>query len=104
MVTPSRKPGRRKTDLSDETPVQILKKAKPLIRTDFGGADPLEVIRKRMAARGVVAGPKSCAAIKELLEEQAESDRKRIFPRIDAAIERLELLAGAGGDTPEEMS
>ena len=43
-----------------------------------------------MKEHGVDAGPKSLAAIKELIEDQVESCRKRIFPRIDEIIQRLE--------------
>ena len=63
-----RKVGERKTDLSSESDSEVLKKAKSLIRTDFGGSsDPCEVIRKKMKEEyGVDAGPKSCAAIKKM--------------------------------------
>lgn len=86
-----RKAGKRKEDLSDESTSHILKIAKQLVRTDFGGSsDPLEVIRKKMMKKGVKAGPQSCTAIKELLEEQVKGCRDRIGPRIDEAIRRLE--------------
>lgn len=86
----TRKPGQKKADYSDEDTRTLLKKSKQLVRTDFGGSSqPTEVIRKKLEARGIPAGPKSCEAIKELLEEQVESCRKRIFPRIDEAIKRL---------------
>ncbi len=85
-----RKSGQKKTDLSDETSERILKVAKSMIRVDYGGSDPLEVIRKKMKEKGVDAGPQSQAAIKEIIEEQIESCRKRQFPRIDEVINRLE--------------
>jgi len=85
-----RKIGQRKTDLSGESTAEVLKKAKTLIRTDFGGSpDPESVIKKKLLAVGIEAGPKSCAAIKKLLEEQVDSCRKRAFPRIDEAIRRV---------------
>jgi hypothetical protein len=94
-----RKRGRRKTDLSDESSVKVLKVAKSLVRTDFGGSkDPLGVIQKKMADRGIEAGPKSCQAIKELLEDMVDGTRKRLFPRIDEVIHRLEA-----GPAPESM-
>lgn len=92
MTDDIRKAGKRKTDLSGESDAEVLKKAKQLIRTDFGGSsDPLEVIRKKMEEKGIKpVGPASCKAIKELLEEQVESCRKRTTPRLDEAIRRAE--------------
>lgn len=95
----SRKTGKKKDDYSDETTEELLKKAKSLIRTDFGGSSaPEAVIKKKLAAEGIDAGPKTCAAVKKLLEEGAESNRRRIFPRIDEAIRR------ASGKTPVEQA
>jgi len=93
-----RKAGQRKQDLSDESTAKVLKVAKSLARTDFGGqADPLEVIRKKMVERGIEAGPKSCAAVRELLEEQVDGVRRRMFPRMDEAIRRLEAKDAVDG-------
>jgi hypothetical protein len=86
-----RKVGKRKTDLSGESDAEVLKKAKQLIRTDFGGSsNPLEVIQKKMKEEGVDAGEAACKAIKKLLEEQVESCRRRTTPRLDEAIRRAE--------------
>lgn len=91
-----RKIGQRKTDLSGETDAEVIKKAKSLVRTDFGGAsDPLAAIGKKMQEKGITTGPQSQQAIKELLEEQVESCRKRVFPRLDESIRRAEKRGAA---------
>ena len=98
-MTNTRKPGQKKTDLSDESSDRVLKVSKQMIRADYGGSsNPLEVIRKKMKEKGINAGPKSQAAIKEYVEEQIESCRKRAFPRIDEVIDRL-----SGDNMIEEM-
>lgn len=86
----SRKIGQRKQDLSGESTAEVLKKAKALIRTDWGGKDPDEVIRKKLEAAGVQAGPKSLAAIRQIAEEQVEGCRRRTSARMDEAIRRAE--------------
>lgn len=99
----ARKAGKRKEDLSDESTAKVLKTAKTQVRVNFGGSkDPLKVIRDKMAERGVDAGPKSCAVIRELLEEQVRICREMAFPRIDEAIRRLELLEACGVPETEE--
>jgi hypothetical protein len=87
----TRKAGQRKTDLSDETDAELLKKAKPLIRTDWGGSsDPESVIKNQLKSDGIVAGPKLPTLIRKMVEKQVESCRKRINPRLDEAIRRAE--------------
>jgi len=86
----NRKSGRRKTDLSDESSPKVLKVAKSLIRTDWGGKDPDEQIRKKAAEAGLDFGIRSRQFVKDEVERQVESCRKRIFPRIDEVIARLE--------------
>lgn len=87
----STKSGARKANYDDESSSRVLKTAKSLVRTDFGGQpDPAEVIRKRFAEHGIQAGPLTCSLVKSMLEEQVASCRKRIFPRIDEVIRRLE--------------
>jgi len=83
--------GRRKTDLSDEESSKVLKVAKSLIRTDFGGQDPDDQIRKKAEAEGLDLGPKTRAFIRTMCEDQVESCRKRVFPRIDEIIRRSEV-------------
>lgn len=87
-----RKPGQRKTDLSDETGSEVLKKAKTLIRTDFGGRDAVTVIITKMKDKGIECGPKSAQAIKELCEEQVSGCRARANHRLDEAIARFEEI------------
>lgn len=99
MSTEKRKAGTRKTDLSEETNSQLIKTAKQMVRADFGGQpDPLEVIRRFMESEGVVAGPKSCLAIRKYIERQIDACRKRQFPRLDEVIRRIE-----GTNITEEM-
>ncbi len=82
--------GKRKQDLSDESTATVLKVCKSLFRTDFGGqADKSAVVRKKLAAYGIDAGPITCAAVIKLCEEQVESCRRRCFPRMDEAIRRV---------------
>lgn len=88
----TRKTGQRKTDLSGEPIAEVIKKAKSLIRSDYGGQNPQETIKKILKDHGVDAGPKSLDAIKELVEKQIEGCRKRAFPRMDEAIRRTQLL------------
>ena len=59
----TRKPGRRKTDLSDESDSELIAKAKPLIRTDHGGKDALNIIRKKMVSMGTPVGVDACKNI-----------------------------------------
>lgn len=100
-----RKPGKRNEDLSTDSSVKHLKIAKQFIRTDFGGSkDPLKVIHDKMASKGIEAGPKSCQAIKDYLEEQVNACRLRQFHRIDEVIRRLEAQEKAGKPPdPEDM-
>lgn len=88
-----RKAGQAKPDLSDESTAEVLKKAKSLIRTDWGGQDSDDVIRQRMAEAGVMAGPKSVKAIRDIAEKQVEGCRKRLERRLDEAIRRCEASA-----------
>jgi len=94
-----RKVGQAKPDLSDESTAELLKKTKSLLRTDFGGKDPLSVIHEKMAAEGVQAGPKSCQAIRKLMEGVAKGDRDRTERRLNEAIRRCET----GDDSVEKM-
>lgn len=94
-----RKPGRRKADLSDETTPKVLKTSKTLIRTDWGGQDPDEQIRKKAAEVGLDLGPKTREFVRLLCEEQVEACRRRAFPRIYEAVRRLE-----GGGPPFEAN
>jgi hypothetical protein len=85
-----RKIGSRKIDLSDESTATVLKKAKPLARTDWGGQEADDVILKKAIEENLDLGPKTRAFVKKIAEEQAEGIRKRIYPRMDEAINRLE--------------
>jgi hypothetical protein len=85
-----RLPGQRKTDLSDEPTSKVLKVAKQLVRTDFGGKNPDEVIRKKALELGLDLGPKTRAFVLAIAEEQVAACRKRAFPRINEAILRLD--------------
>lgn len=85
-----RLPGQRKSDLSDEPTSKVLKVAKQLVRMDFGGKNPDEVIRKKALEAGLELGPKTRAFILSVVEEQVAACRKRAFPRINEAIMRLD--------------
>lgn len=84
-----RKIGQRKENYDGETTPEVLKKTKPLIRSDWGGKDAIEQIKKKMSAHGIVCGDKSSAAILEIVKEQIEGVRKRMTPRLDAVIKRI---------------
>jgi len=88
MIT--RKPGRRKIDLSDESNAEVLKKAKGLIRSDWGGQDPDTQIKKKALEEGLDLGPKTRQFVEKEVSRQIESCRKRIYPRLDEVINRLE--------------
>jgi hypothetical protein len=90
MSTTNRKVGRPKEDLSSESGEELIKKTKSLIRTDWGGKDPLTIIKQQMAERGIDAGPKSCQAILEICKNQVEGCRKRTERRHDEAISRFQ--------------
>jgi len=83
-----RKPGERKLDLSSETTVELLKKTKPLIRTDWGGQPALKVIRNDLRKMHANSNLTTCRAVKKIAEEQMSGSRQRAFPRIDEAINR----------------
>lgn len=85
-----RLPGQRKTDLSDEPTPKVLKIAKQLVRMDFGGKNPDEVIRKKALDAGLDLGPKTRAFILDIVAEQVAACRKRAFPRINEVIMRLD--------------
>jgi hypothetical protein len=93
----TRKPGRRKMDLSDESSSRVLKVMKSLIRTDWGGKNPGDVIRKKAEEKGLEYGPMTVDHIIELVEDAVDGCRKRAFPRVDEVIARLE---GAEGKPP----
>jgi hypothetical protein len=97
-----RKEGQRKEDLSGEKGSEILKKAKTLIRMDFGGTPQIPAIQKKMEENGIPCGPKSAEVILKLIDEQLEGCRKRVFPRIDEAIRRFESLE-KGNTTGESL-
>lgn len=84
------KPGTKKENYDDESSAKVLKTAKTLVRTDWGGHDALEVIRKKAADKGIELGPMTLEFIKTMVEEHVASVRKRIFPRIDAVIVRID--------------
>jgi hypothetical protein len=90
MKSAGRKAGQAKLDLSDESTAEVLKKAKSLIRTDWGGQDSHDVISQRMAEAGVMTGPKSVKAIRDIVEKQVEGCRKRVERRLNEAIRRCE--------------
>ncbi len=83
-------PGQRKIDLSDEPTVKVLKVAKQMLRTDFGGKNPDEVIKKKALEIGLDIGPQTRAFILSIAEEQVAACRKRAFPRINEVITRLD--------------
>lgn len=85
-----RQPGRRKIDLSDESSAEVLKKGKGLIRSDWGGQDPDEQIKKKALEEGLDLGPQTRKFIEKEVTRQIESCRKRINHRIDEVIRRLE--------------
>lgn len=89
-MTNERKPGRAKQDLSDESTSKILKTAKSLIRTDWGGKNSDEIIRQKLASRGIDADLKMVTAVREIAEEQVKGCRKRIGKRVDEAIRRCD--------------
>ena len=84
-----KKVGQRKENYDDETTAELLKKTKPQIHTDWGGKDALDQISKKMAAKGISCGERSCEAILEIVKEQIDSIRQRINPRFDEAIRRI---------------
>ena len=86
---PNRRPGQRKPNYDDETTEKVLKTSKTLCRADHGGQDACEAIRKKAREEGLEIGPKTADFIKKQIEEQIESCRKRMFPRIDEAIKRV---------------
>lgn len=93
-ATAPRAPGKRQTDLSGETTQVVLKKAKSLIRVDFGGKkNGADVISQKMAALGYPVTSDQSEAIKKLMSDQVASCRKRIYPRIDEAIRRIDTPA-----------
>lgn len=98
----TKKIGCRKSeeDLEAETTAELAKKAKSLIRTDWGGKNPDDVIRRQMADLGVDAGPKSVAAIRVVAERQVEGCRKRTERRLDKIIGRSEADASGREKMP----
>lgn len=85
-----RKAGQRKSSYADEPTAKLLKTAKTLIRVNYGGHEPSEVVRAKLAEAGVNPGPVTVAAVVSMLEQMAETCRRAAFPRIDEAIARLE--------------
>jgi hypothetical protein len=93
-----KKIGQAKPDLNGESTAEVAAKAKSLIRTDWGGKDPDEVIRKKMLARGIDAGPQSVQAIREIAEEQVEGCRRRTARRLDEIVKRSKAEAVGGSE------
>jgi len=87
---PIRRPGRRKSNYNDESTADVVKNAKKQIGKNFGGKDAIASIINKMAERGVACGEKSAQAILEIIDEQFESLRRRVYPRLDEAVSRLE--------------
>lgn len=85
-----RKAGTRKSSYADEPTPKLLKTAKSLIRVNYGGQDPSEIVRAKLTEAGVAAEPVTVAAVVSMLEQMAETCRRAAFPRIDEAIVRLE--------------
>lgn len=85
----SRKNGKRKSNYDDESTVKVLKTAKPFVRADWGGKDKIEQVKKKMAERGIECGDKSAIAILDIIAEQLNGVRNRLYPRIDEVINRL---------------
>ena len=85
-----RKVGQRKEDLSNESLEKVLKTAKSLIRTDFGGThDPILLIIKKAQSEGLQFGPDEASFAKRLAEEQVASCRERTDPRMNEIVYRL---------------
>lgn len=93
-----RKAGARKDSYADEPTAKLLKTAKTLIKVNYGGRDHAEVVQAKLGEAGVNAGPVTVAAVLSMLEQTAETCRRAAFPRIDAAIARLQ-----GTDAKETM-
>lgn len=85
-----RKPGQPKADLSEETTAEVLKKAKALIRTDWGGQNPDQAIFRKLLAAGMEASPQLVAACLAIAEQQVAGCRRRTSRRLNEAIRRLE--------------
>jgi len=84
-----RKSGERKQDLSDEPTIKVLKIAKTLIRTDWGGSNPLSVIKDKLKANNGKHDKATCIATRLIVEEQVASCRQRSNPRLNEVIARL---------------
>ena len=94
----ARKQGTRKNFFADESTAKLLQTTKTLIKVNYGGHDPADVVRTKLAESGVDAGPVTVGAVGAMLEQTAETCRRAAFPRIDAAIARLQ-----GMDAKETM-
>ena len=88
MPDEKRKTGKRKEDLSSETLEEVVKKAKPLIRLDVGGKDVDEQIRAQAADQGLRLSPAEREFVRKFAQDQLESSRRRVFPRLNEAIRR----------------
>jgi hypothetical protein len=91
--------GKGKVDLSGESTSRILKTAKTLIRTDFGGKNALEQIKKKALEKNLELGPQTCAFIKGLCENQVSGCRIRTSAHLDEVINRLSKTEQLVGKT-----
>lgn len=89
----ARRVGVRRDFYADESTAKLLKTTKSLIKVNYGGQDPAEVVRAKLAESGVNAGPVTVAAVVSMLEQTAETCRRGAFPRIDEAIARIEGIS-----------
>jgi hypothetical protein len=77
----------------DEPIDMVLKKSKPLMRKDFGGRNAITTIMQKIHCTEAQA-----YQIKLLLDEQIDGCRKRVYPRIDDVVERIQLGCACARD------
>jgi hypothetical protein len=85
------------SDFCNEHSDESLGKVKQFARTDWGGKNAIDQIKKKFKAEGIDCGDHSAAIVKKICEQQVEGVRKRQFPRIDEVIRRLRC---DDGNTP----
>lgn len=79
----------KKANSSECQAIDILKKTKPLVRSTLG-RNVTEKLQQKLAEKKVsVRSEKTLEAIAEIIQEQLDGVKSRIYPRIDAAIENL---------------
>ena len=88
MDVQTRKPGRKKESLHDESLEKLAQQTVMMIRRDYGGRDHAQTLQKRLTKRGAHLDLDVCRLMNDEIDDILKGCRKRITPRVREIIRR----------------